>query len=201
MRHLLQATTPLPTPPVPPTLPAQGIDQLLAFEQTLQSQLLVLRAQRAELLRQSRNNDRGTREAAQSALIPVNAQINGIQSQLVGVSAQINSRLTTRPGYAGRPQNYNNNPNNGISGDNVAVIFVVFMLAVLMPLALGFTRRMWRRAPIAAPTQSEDVIAPRLDRLEQAVDAIAIEIERISEGQRFVTKVMTERPTASRPAE
>ena len=49
----------------------------------------------------------------------------------------------------------------------------------------------------AAPTA--DVIAPRLDRLEQAVDAIAIEIERIAEGQRFVTKVMTERP-AQRPA-
>ena len=44
-----------------------------------------------------------------------------------------------------------------------------------------------------------DVIAPRLDRLEQAVDAvIAIEIERIAEGQRFVTKVMTERPVGPR---
>ncbi len=39
------------------------------------------------------------------------------------------------------------------------------------------------------------MVSPRLDRLENAVDAIAIEIERISEGQRFVTKVMTERPT------
>ena len=32
----------------------------------------------------------------------------------------------------------------------------------------------------------------RMARLEQAVDAIAIEIERISEGQRFVTRVLTE---------
>ena len=51
------------------------------------------------------------------------------------------------------------------------------------------------------------MIAPRLDRLEQAVDAIAIEVERIAEGQRFVTKVMAERPaqaparTALDPAE
>jgi len=33
----------------------------------------------------------------------------------------------------------------------------------------------------------------RLRHLEQAVDAIAIEIERISEGQRFTTKLLAER--------
>ncbi len=38
------------------------------------------------------------------------------------------------------------------------------------------------------------MIAPRLDRLEQAVEAIAIEVERVAEGQRFVTKVFAERP-------
>lgn len=33
----------------------------------------------------------------------------------------------------------------------------------------------------------------RLQHLEQAVDAIAIEVERISEGQRFTTKLLAER--------
>ena len=33
----------------------------------------------------------------------------------------------------------------------------------------------------------------RLLRLEQAVDSIAVEVERISEGQRFLTKLQTER--------
>ncbi len=33
----------------------------------------------------------------------------------------------------------------------------------------------------------------RLARLEQAVESIAIEVERIGEGQRFVTKVMSEK--------
>ncbi|MEO7367846.1 MAG: hypothetical protein ABIZ36_07815 [Gemmatimonadaceae bacterium] len=32
----------------------------------------------------------------------------------------------------------------------------------------------------------------RFDRLERGIDAIAIEVERISEGQRFVTKMMAE---------
>lgn len=33
----------------------------------------------------------------------------------------------------------------------------------------------------------------RMQHLEQAIDAIAIEIERISEGQRFTTKLLAER--------
>ena len=42
--------------------------------------------------------------------------------------------------------------------------------------------------------QTQDAMADaRLERIEQAVDAIAIEIERISEGQRFTTKLLNER--------
>jgi hypothetical protein len=37
----------------------------------------------------------------------------------------------------------------------------------------------------------------RLERIEQAVDTIAIEVERISEGQRFVTRLMAERPSTA----
>jgi hypothetical protein len=33
----------------------------------------------------------------------------------------------------------------------------------------------------------------RLERIEQAVDSIAIEVERISENQRFTTKLLSER--------
>ena len=36
----------------------------------------------------------------------------------------------------------------------------------------------------------------RMARLEQAVEAIALEVERISEGQRFTTKLLAERAAA-----
>ncbi len=54
-----------------------------------------------------------------------------------------------------------------------------------------------RRAKRAAaqPRVPDD----RLQRLEQAVDAIAIEVERISEGQRFTTKLLAERGAAVPP--
>jgi hypothetical protein len=38
----------------------------------------------------------------------------------------------------------------------------------------------------------------RIERIEHAVDAIAIEIERISEGQRFTTRLLSDRVTSSR---
>jgi hypothetical protein len=38
----------------------------------------------------------------------------------------------------------------------------------------------------------------RLERIEQAVDSIAIEVERISENQRFTTKLLSERTTTPR---
>src|SRR4051812_33794675 len=42
------------------------------------------------------------------------------------------------------------------------------------------------------------VDADRMTRLEQAVEAIALEVERISEGQRFTTKLLAERAAADR---
>ena len=43
----------------------------------------------------------------------------------------------------------------------------------------------------ALPPQPANIEA-RLERVEQAVEAVAVEIERIGESQRFLTKVLTE---------
>lgn len=54
---------------------------------------------------------------------------------------------------------------------------------------------LWRLAPIAewrgvpAELPGDD----RLDHLQQSVDAVAIEVERIGEAQRFSTKLQAER--------
>jgi len=42
-----------------------------------------------------------------------------------------------------------------------------------------------------------DEVASRLERMEQAIEAVAIEVERISEGQRFTTKLLSEGRSAS----
>ncbi len=48
-----------------------------------------------------------------------------------------------------------------------------------------------------APT---DEAAKRLERIEGAVEATALEVERIAEANRFVAKLLSERVDAGRPA-
>lgn len=69
----------------------------------------------------------------------------------------------------------------------------IFLL--MLPLVLAFARRIWVRAgrnPTAASLDS----GPRLQRIEQAVESIAIEVERIGEAQRFTTRLLSEREHA-----
>ena len=42
-------------------------------------------------------------------------------------------------------------------------------------------------------------IGARLERMEQAIDAIAVEVERIAEGQRFTSKLLASRADPGRP--
>jgi hypothetical protein len=51
-----------------------------------------------------------------------------------------------------------------------------------------------RRRPVnGVTTPAIDEIAQRLGRMEQAIDATAVEVERISEAQRFTTKLLVEK--------
>lgn len=63
--------------------------------------------------------------------------------------------------------------------------------------ACGFMALLALRRRKPAPSREfERDVADRLSRLEQSIDAIAVEIERVSESQRFVTKVMSDRGPA-----
>ena len=68
-----------------------------------------------------------------------------------------------------------------------------FALIFIGAGSVGFARTLWRRpTQPALPPAALAETAQRMERLEGAVDTIAIEIERISEGQRFVTKLLSE---------
>jgi hypothetical protein len=77
---------------------------------------------------------------------------------------------------------------------------------LMFPLVLALARRIWvRGGPRMQPTIDLES-SPRLQRLEEAVEAIAVEVERIGEGQRFATKLLSERladpqPKRATPAE
>src|SRR5262245_32141815 len=70
---------------------------------------------------------------------------------------------------------------------SVAFFVMCAVIAIGVPLVRAFTRRIDRRSAAAPSTDSET--RDRLERIEQAVDAIAVEVQRISGGQRFTTKI------------
>jgi hypothetical protein len=73
---------------------------------------------------------------------------------------------------------------------SIAFFIMCAVIAIGLPIARAIARRSDRRGA-ASPPGDADTRA-RLERIEQAVDAIAVEVERISEGQRFTTKIMSE---------
>ena len=79
-----------------------------------------------------------------------------------------------------------------IPGELIPIVLFICIAATAIgiPLAKAYAKRI--------ESQPRDLRLPpdvtsRLDRMEQAIDAIAVEIERISEGQRFTTKLLSER--------
>ncbi len=65
-------------------------------------------------------------------------------------------------------------------------------------LGVYWVRRLWRAT--GSPTVVDTTnLGEHLTHLEQSVDAVAIEVERIGEGQRFMTRMFTEaRPSEAR---
>jgi hypothetical protein len=59
----------------------------------------------------------------------------------------------------------------------------------------------WRLAPRVRRQQmlAEEEAYPRLERLQQSLDAIGLELGRIGEAQRFTTKIVAERVDAVAP--
>ena len=85
-----------------------------------------------------------------------------------------------------------------ISGVLVPIVLfaMIPVTAIGVPLARAFARRL-ERGP-QSPNMPPEVLG-RLERIEQAVDSIAIEVERISEGQRFTTRLLSDRAAAPGP--
>jgi hypothetical protein len=79
----------------------------------------------------------------------------------------------------------------------IALFVCGAVTAIGVPLAKAYARRLDREP--RQPTLPSELVE-RLDRMEQAIDSIAIEVERVSEGQRFTTKLLSERNNSTPPS-
>jgi hypothetical protein len=161
-----------------------------AARDELGNQLERLEDRRRELSQELRRGAEGeNREGIEQRIAAIDQRITEVERQIaaaddaVAKAAAIPGAVVERPEPPPPPER---GPPEG-----VVIMSTVFTLFVLFPLAIAQARRLWRRSA-AAVAELPKVLAERLTRLDQAVDAIAIEVERISEGQRFLTKVMSE---------
>jgi hypothetical protein len=71
----------------------------------------------------------------------------------------------------------------------VAIICGTMMILTVLQLIA----RVVARRQIAASAHSDPELAARVERIEQIVEATAIEVERITESSRFVARLLAER--------
>lgn len=85
-----------------------------------------------------------------------------------------------------------------MSDPGKVIVAVSFFATVTYIVRLMVLRAPWPTFGERRSTSNVVVDEDRMTRLEQAVEAIALEVERISEGQRFTTKLLSERAAAER---
>ncbi len=171
--------------PIP--LTRQAVEEIKDRREELSNQLISANNRRKRLADELTSQPAGpARAGIEGRLSILDARLVQLEADIAATGRQLTAAQT------GLVASTENAPMNGDMPDNVLALSIVFTLFVLFPVAFALARNLWKRgsrAPVAASSPETD---QRLERLEQGVDAIAIEIERVSEGQRFVTKLLSE---------
>jgi hypothetical protein len=125
----------------------------------------------------------------------IEARIASIDARIAEVDKQIANADAAVARAAGVPGAVVEDPPIERTGppEEAFVLGGMFIVVVLLPISLAYARRIWRRSAAVVTSLPQEVM-DRLTRLDQAVDAIAVEVERIGEGQRFMTRVLAEKP-------
>jgi hypothetical protein len=200
---------PQPTLPTLPTLPAAPIGAAVqspapggpsaiyeAFRNQrseLAHQLERLEDQRSNISSELRQPDLNSvdQKALEQRLINVDQRIAATEKLIAESDARVAQAAAT-PGAVQPPP-----PELPRSGppEEAFVLAGVFMFVVLLPISIAFARRIWRRSAAVVTKLPQDIY-DRFARVDQSLDAIAVEVERIGEGQRYLTKMQTERDRA-----
>ncbi|MGH7624744.1 MAG: hypothetical protein ACREOJ_05410 [Gemmatimonadaceae bacterium] len=77
----------------------------------------------------------------------------------------------------------------------IAFFIMIAAIAIFTPLMRAIGRRLERSAP---PPALDAGLASQLQRIENTVDSMSVEIERISEAQRYMARLQTDKDAASR---
>ena len=167
-----------------------------AQRRELKNQLDQLEDKRGDLQRQLREGEvkaGADRAGIEARVTELDKRISDAGKALSQADASVATAAATPGAVPPDPPRQRNGP-----PPEAFVLMGMFIVVVLLPLSLAFARRIWRRGSLATVTSFPAEMTERLNRLDQSVDSIAIEVERIGEAQRFNTKLQAERAEAQR---
>jgi hypothetical protein len=201
MEHMTQQ---LPAPqtqvPVTPAVPGVTVVKTSVFTKEYVAALKARKSILSDQLNSASGRRRETRDALRTA---TGADKAGLEQRLATLDARI-ARLETDIDENGKllssvdvltasiPVQPNYSNRNDRMSNNMVPIAVVFTIFVLAPIAISIARMFWKRGSLPRQIIQAPDNTQRLERMEQAIDSIAIEVERVSEGQRFVTRILSE---------
>ena len=178
------------------------IRQLTLRRHELSDQLTEMTERRSELVKEIIVAPEGvTKTGLEDRVKLLDQQIIQLETDLATTGRQLSSapsNLVEEINFETRAQQNN--------GDDWVEGMLAGGVGVLVPVILItlFMRRRRRKRKTAEPANTFGADSTdRLERLERGMEAIAIEIERVSEGQRFVTKLLSDsaQPVSARRIE
>jgi len=210
----LQGPTPPPLPaPVPPaqTIVREGgqvfvdgkpissnpeaVYQALVHQRDeLGNQMERLKDERRDITNRLRGEEpisEADKAGLEKRLTTIDGRIETLDKQIAGADAQVANAAAIPGAIVERPPEPRHGP-----PEEVFVLGGIFMFVAILPISIAYARRIWRRSAAAVVALPHDIVE-RFTQIDQAVESIAVEVERIGEGQRFITRVLSEQ---GRPA-
>ena len=157
-----------------------------AQQQVREAQQQVREAQ--QQLRDARTPDQ--QGAAHQAMMAAQEALTAAQAELQRIQGQMPS---PRAIYTSQPPFF---PQPTIPPQAVDIAIGFFVTCAVIVVGWPISRALGRRVEKRGTTPLLDAsVADQLQRIEQAVEAVAIEVERISESQRFLARLQEKSPS------
>lgn len=192
-----------PTVQIPGVPGAVGATEVLrgleAQRSELRDQLRRVERQRDDVVGQLRraeqqNVGEATRAGLESRVAALDARIATLDKEIATADAAVAQAAAVPGAVTVEPPPP---PINRSGPDEDVIAMGLFVMTIIaFPLVVAHSRRIWKRGAAAVTTLPAELMQ-RFARMEQGLDAVAIEVERISEGQRFMTRIFSQ-PDARR---
>ena len=174
------------TPARPRPLTREEVAAIRSARSELSSQLTSVVERRERLVEELRGAEGQVKIGLEQRLAVIDNRISQIEQDIAVTGRQLTDARFVES--TATPRTFLQR----VDPDVITGVSTVLLFVFLAPVALAWARMLWRRSGRASAPPPDRESSARLERIEQAVDAIAIEIERVSEAQRFQAKLLAE---------